>query len=158
MKKLTKLSALLLVAAVFFAGCKDPDDSTGNSTGGGNANPLFSESDTTVEIAANEIGLSNGEWTYKEICIEGGDIWADEYQIIITDEGINVTSGVMYYSGVGYLEKYTKDQLKEEATKRGITVVFDGDKASYSTAIDQESLTEFTIDFFGKKCIIDNTK
>lgn len=55
MKKLLKVTALLLVAAAMFAGCKNNDD---DSTGGA----LFSKEDVTEVITYNEITFSEGSW------------------------------------------------------------------------------------------------
>ena len=49
MKKLIKVTALLLVAAAMFAGCKNNDDDS--SIGGA----LFSKEDVSVDITYNEI-------------------------------------------------------------------------------------------------------
>ena len=55
MKKLVKVTALLLVAAAMFAGCKNNDD---ESTGGA----LFSKEDVTEVITYNDITFSEGSW------------------------------------------------------------------------------------------------
>lgn len=81
MKKLTKVSALLLLAAVFFTGCKEPED----SIPGVDVSPLFSVSETTVEISGSAIVLADGTWGYKHVDIYLSNCHVEECEITVTN-------------------------------------------------------------------------
>jgi len=133
MKKITKLSALLLVAAVFFAGCKEP----GDSTGGANTTPLFSESDTTVDIEGSEIELSDGAWSFKELTSFGSD----------SANGVpEVTKGSLFSSGT-IPEGASEEEIAEEkamAEAQGLTFTISGNKYTVSGDFNEEGLKMYS--------------
>lgn len=66
MKKVLKISILLMAAALFFAGCSnssggDSGDSSGGGSGGSN-NKTFAAPKTNANIDATEVDLSDGVW------------------------------------------------------------------------------------------------
>lgn len=89
MKKLTKVSALLLLAAVFFTGCKEPED----SIPGVDVSPLFSVSETTVEISGSAIVLADGTWGYKHVDIYLSNCHVEECEITVTNGVPKATRG-----------------------------------------------------------------
>ena len=104
MKKLTKVSTLLLLAAVFFTGCKEPED----STSGANTSPLFSESETTVEISGSAIVLADGAWIYKHV-----DVYLDNWHVEECE--ITVTNGVPKATrGTSTLKQTIPDDVPDE--------------------------------------------
>lgn len=131
MKKLTKLSALLLVAAVFIAGCKNPDD----STGGVSATPLFSESETTIDINASDIELADGNWVYKEIGTASVGTSVLEYEITLTNGDLAITKGTITQTGT-FPEGTTSDYIaeyREDVESRGGTLTISGN--SYTMTV-----------------------
>ena len=59
MKKLVKVTALLLVAAAMFAGCKNNvEEEPANEVA------LFSKDDVSIAIAGTDINLTDGNWAY----------------------------------------------------------------------------------------------
>ena len=63
MKKVVKISVLLVVAAALFAGCKKDADESGYDDG-----VLFSKNDVSIAIDASDIEFSDGNWvaTFNE--------------------------------------------------------------------------------------------
>lgn len=89
MKKLTKVSALLLLAAVFFTGCKEPEDSIPDA----DVSPLFSVSETAVEISGTEIVLADGTWGYKHVDVYLNNFHVEECEITVTNGVPKATRG-----------------------------------------------------------------
>ena len=142
MKKITKLSALLLVAAVFFAGCKEP----GDSTGGANTTPLFSESDTTVDIEGSEIELYDGDWSFKELTSFGSDSAAIVLDVTVTNGVPEVTKGSLFSSGT-IPEGASEEEIAEEkamAEAQGLTFTISGNKYTVSGDFNEEGLKMYS--------------
>ncbi len=147
MKKLTKLSALLLVAAVFFAGCKEPDDSTGANT-----SPLFSESDTTIEISESEIELSDGTWVYKEVTQEKEADAVDwttgsiELEATVTDGEPTVTKASMIMNGT-IPEGADIEEGKAYYEAQGLTFTVNGNKFTIQGEVKGQRLASYSSKF-----------
>ena len=144
MKKLAKLSALLLVAAVFFAGCKEPEDQTKKTNGGGNDGSTFSAtfdvSETPVEIASSTLELSDGNWVYKGINIDGENSETVTLELTVTNSEPSATSGT--YSQIMVSTKESdRNNFKTKAESAGATVTIEGNKCTGTMELTGEDLS-----------------
>ena len=148
MKKLTKVSALLLLAAVFFTGCKEPED----STSGANTSPLFSESETTIEISGSEIELSDGTWVYKEVTQEKEADAVDWYtgsielEATVTDGEPTVTKGSMIMNGT-IPEGADIEEGKDFYEEQGWTFTVNGNKYTIQGEVKGQNLASYSSKF-----------
>lgn len=148
MKKLTKVSALLLLAAVFFTGCKEPED----SIPGVDVSPLFSVSETTVEISGSAIVLADGTWGYKHVDIYLSNCHVEECEITVTNGVPKATRGTTTTKQT-IPDNVTDEQIesaKASAESEGFTVRREGNTIYLSGNMDEKDLNsiEYTLSGF----------
>ena len=140
MKKLTKVSALLLLAAVFFTGCKEPEDSIPDV----DVSPLFSVSETTVEISGSAIVLADGTWGYKHVDVYLNSCHVEECEITVTNGEPKATRGTSTVKGT-FPDNVTDEQIesaKASVESEGGTFRREGNTFYYSGNMDEEYLND----------------
>lgn len=140
MKKLTKLSALLLLAAVFFTGCKEPEDSIPDA----DVSPLFSVSETTVEISGSAIVLADGTWSYKHVDVYLNNCHVEECEITVTNGEPKATRGTSTVKGT-FPDNVTDEEIelaKASVESEGGTFRREGNTFYYSGNMDEEYLND----------------
>ena len=140
MKKLTKVSALLLLAAVFFTGCKEPEE----SIPGVDVSPLFSVSETTVEISGSAIVLTDGTWVYKHVDVYLNNCHVEECEITVTDGVPRVTKGTITVKQT-IPDTVTDEQIelsKASVESEGGTFRREGNTIYVSANMDEEDLND----------------
>ena len=140
MKKLTKVSALLLLAAVFFTGCKEPEDSIPDV----DVSPLFSVSETTVEISGSAIVLTDGTWSYKHVDVYLNNCHVEECEITVTNGVPKATRGTSTVKQT-IPDNVTDEQIelsKASVESEGGTFRREGNTIYVSGNMDEEYLND----------------
>lgn len=144
MKKLLKVTALLLVAAAMFAGCKNNDD---DSTGGA----LFSKEDVTEVITYNEITFSEGSWVAsysKNGTADDGSTMIDSKTAEFTvaaDGSVEFTKMVEYGRTEGKLPADATPEEIAAAKLMGYTISGDKYYFEFTEEADAEQLANMSI-------------
>ena len=145
MKKLIKVTALLLVAAAMFAGCKNNDDDS--SIGGA----LFSKEDVSVDITYNEITFSAGSWVAsytKNGKNTDGSTMIDSRtaEFTIADDGsVQFTKMVEYERQEGTIPEGTSQEEIELAKLMGYKISGNKYFMEYTEEADAEQLANMSI-------------
>ncbi len=145
MKKLVKVTALLLVAAAMFAGCKNNDD---NGSSGG---ALFSKEDVTEEITYNDITFSEGSWVAsysKNATASDGSTMINSKTAEFTvaaDGSVQFTKMVEYERQEGKLPADATPEEIAAAKIMGYTISGDKYYFEYTEEGDAEQLANMSI-------------
>lgn len=130
MKKIVKVTALLLVAAAMFAGCKkdaDEDPLAGVDTG-----VLFSSDDVSVAVDPADITFADGDWAatikaeYEEESPYTGPVYFTEIEraeFTVSGGDFTFTKGVTTMIEKGsFPEGVLTDEMIEEAKAQGVII------------------------------------
>ncbi len=118
MKKLVKVTALLLVAAAMFAGCKNNVEEEPAKDA-----PLFSKDDVSITIDVNDIEVTDGDWVAS-----------------VKDAGKMPTStlGSSYTFGSGVIEMINFRKVEFTVSGSDVTFTYGYEKESGTLTLDND--------------------
>ncbi|SFI50652.1 hypothetical protein SAMN04487775_10294 [Treponema bryantii] len=119
MKKLVKVTALLLVAAAMFAGCKNNVEEEQPAKDA----PLFSKDDVSITIDVNDIEVTDGDWVAS-----------------VKDAGKIPTSdmGSEYPFGSGVIEMINFRKVEFTVAGSNVTFTYGYEKESGTLTLDND--------------------
>lgn len=145
MKKLLKITALLLVAAAMFAGCKNNSDDDSNS------GELFSKDDVSIEVSYNDIVFSDGDWVavYNYVSSTEGEkntiIQRAEFTISNDGADVQFTRAVETQRMEGTIPEGATEEAKKLAQAMGYKISGNTYYTERSEESDETELSSMTL-------------